>query len=229
MGLLALASLAIGVAAPWVVKGTSSTGSPPIGGSAAIGDISEPGWLIEPGYPRLRQHQPDRAGPDPDRVGPRGAGLRYLVSRRRARRVRRGRPGYRSPAGARSRPRSVTRTWSGSSSSWSTGCDATRTIGDQRFPERLSMIRAEPRIFDPAWLYRPITGSFTRAAEKRPQHPGRAARALSAVPATRVRGATADRPPARVSVRMGEQLRWTRRGHVSRARERLGPPTAREP
>ena len=40
-----------------------------------------------------------------------------------------------------------------------------RTIGDQRFPERLSMMRAEPRLFDPAWLYRPITGAFTKAAE----------------------------------------------------------------
>ena len=39
------------------------------------------------------------------------------------------------------------------------------SIGDQRFPERLSMIRAEPRLFDPGWLYRPITGAFVRAAE----------------------------------------------------------------
>ncbi len=27
------------------------------------------------------------------------------------------------------------------------------------------MMRAEPRIFDPAWLYRPITAAFGRAAE----------------------------------------------------------------
>ncbi|MGO9885655.1 MAG: hypothetical protein ACLPV4_21895 [Solirubrobacteraceae bacterium] len=40
-----------------------------------------------------------------------------------------------------------------------------RTVGDQRFPERLSMMRAEPRIFDPAWLYRPVTFAFTRVAE----------------------------------------------------------------
>jgi len=44
-------------------------------------------------------------------------------------------------------------------------CTQPRTIGDQRFPERLSMIRAEPRLFDPGWLYRPITGAFTRAAD----------------------------------------------------------------
>jgi hypothetical protein len=40
-----------------------------------------------------------------------------------------------------------------------------RSIGDQRFPERLSMMRADPRIFDPQWLYRPITGAFLRAAD----------------------------------------------------------------
>jgi len=39
------------------------------------------------------------------------------------------------------------------------------TIGDQRFPERLSMMRAEPRIFDPGWLYRPITTAFLRVAQ----------------------------------------------------------------
>jgi hypothetical protein len=40
-----------------------------------------------------------------------------------------------------------------------------RTVGDQRFPERLSMMRAEPRILDPGWLYRPITAAFTRVAD----------------------------------------------------------------
>ncbi len=40
-----------------------------------------------------------------------------------------------------------------------------RAIGDQRFPERLSMMRAEPRLLDPGWLYRPVTGVFTRVAE----------------------------------------------------------------
>jgi hypothetical protein len=40
-----------------------------------------------------------------------------------------------------------------------------RTVGDQRFPERLSMMRAEPRIFDPSWLHRPVTFAFTRVAE----------------------------------------------------------------
>ncbi len=40
-----------------------------------------------------------------------------------------------------------------------------RRIGDQRFPEHLSMTRAEPRMFDPGWLYRPITRAFSRVAE----------------------------------------------------------------
>ena len=49
MGLLALASLAIGVAAPWVVK-VLEHGLSPVGGATAIGHISQPGWLIQPGY-----------------------------------------------------------------------------------------------------------------------------------------------------------------------------------
>ncbi len=34
----------------------------PIGGVRAIGHISQPGWLVEPGYAEVRQHQPDRPG-----------------------------------------------------------------------------------------------------------------------------------------------------------------------
>jgi hypothetical protein len=40
-----------------------------------------------------------------------------------------------------------------------------RSVGDQRFPERLSMMRAEPRLFDPRWLYCPITAAFIRVAD----------------------------------------------------------------
>jgi hydrogenase-4 component B len=39
-----------------------------------------------------------------------------------------------------------------------------RSEGDQRFPERLSMMRAEPRIFEAVWLYWPITYVFARIA-----------------------------------------------------------------
>ena len=70
MGLLAIASLAIGVAAPWVVK-VLEQGLVPVGGAAAIGHISQLGWLVEPGYARLREHQPDGARADADRVRPR--------------------------------------------------------------------------------------------------------------------------------------------------------------
>jgi hypothetical protein len=42
MGALALASLAIGVAAPWVVK-ILQDGLLPVGGAAAVGHISQPG------------------------------------------------------------------------------------------------------------------------------------------------------------------------------------------
>ena len=40
-----------------------------------------------------------------------------------------------------------------------------RSVSDQRFPERLSMMRADPRIFYPGSLYRPITAAFIRVAE----------------------------------------------------------------
>ena len=39
-----------------------------------------------------------------------------------------------------------------------------RSVGDQRFPERMSMMRAEPRIFDPAWLYRRMSVQKLSAA-----------------------------------------------------------------
>ena len=32
--------------------------------------------------------------------------------------------------------------------------------GDERFPERLTVARDEAKIFEPDWLYRPITRSF---------------------------------------------------------------------
>ena len=67
MGLLALASLAIGVAAPWVVK-VLEHGTLPVGGVAAIGHISQLGWLIEPGYAKFCEHQPHRPRADADRV-----------------------------------------------------------------------------------------------------------------------------------------------------------------
>jgi formate hydrogenlyase subunit 3/multisubunit Na+/H+ antiporter MnhD subunit len=164
-GLLALASLAIGVAAPWVVK-VLVRGTLPVGGDAAIGHISQLGWLIEPGYPSFSSISPTvlaltLAGFTA------GAGcLRYLVSLRRARRV----PVWASGVAVSGRRAQYT------SAGYSNMVRVIfnviyrvrtqlQSIGDQRFPERLSMMRAEPRIFDPGWLYRPITSAFIRAAE----------------------------------------------------------------
>ena len=165
MGLLALASLAIGIAAPWVVK-VLEHGLSPVGGATAIGHISQPGWLIEPGYPGFASISPTVLALTLTGFALGAAGLRYLVSLRRARRVPvwasgvavSGRRAQYTPIGYANMVRVIfnvvyrVRT-------------QLRSIGDQRFPERLSMIRAEPRLFDPGWLYRPITGAFTRAAE----------------------------------------------------------------
>ncbi len=32
--------------------------------------------------------------------------------------------------------------------------------GDERFPERLILARDEPRVYDPRWLYRPVSVAF---------------------------------------------------------------------
>ena len=165
MGLLAVSSLAIGVAAPWVVK-VLEHGLSPVGGAAAIGHISQPGWLIEPGYAKFASISPTVLALTLTGFALGAACLRYLASLRRARRV----PVWASGVAVSGRRAQYT----------SIGYanmvrvifnvvyrvrTQLRTIGDQRFPERLSMMRADPRIFDPAWLYRPITGAFTRVAE----------------------------------------------------------------
>jgi hydrogenase-4 component B len=165
MGALALASLAIGVAAPWVVK-ILQDGLVPVGGGAAVGHISQPGWLIEPGYAGFASISPTVLALTLTGFALLAAAIRYLASLRRARRVPvwasgvavTGRRVQYTPIGYANMVRVIfnvvyrVRT-------------QLRTIGDQRFPERLSMIRAEPRLFDPAWLYRPITGAFTRIAD----------------------------------------------------------------
>jgi NADH:ubiquinone oxidoreductase subunit 5 (subunit L)/multisubunit Na+/H+ antiporter MnhA subunit len=165
MGALALASLAIGVAAPWVVK-ILQDGLLPVGGAASIGHISQPGWLIEPGYAGFASISPTVLALTLTGFALLAAAIRYLASVRRARRVPvwasgvtvTGRRVQYTPIGYANMVRVIfnvvyrVRT-------------QLRTIGDQRFPERLSMIRAEPRLFDPAWLYRPITGAFTRLAD----------------------------------------------------------------
>jgi hydrogenase-4 component B len=165
MASLALASLAVGVGAPWVVK-VLEHGTSPIGGRAAIGHISQAGWLIEPGYPNFASISPTVLILTLTGFALGAALLRYLVSVRRARRA----PVWASGAAVSGRRAQYT----------SIGYanmvrvifnvvyrvrTQLRPIGDQRFPERLSMMRAEPRIFDPDWLYRPVAGAFTRVAE----------------------------------------------------------------
>ena len=165
MALLALASLAIGVAAPWVVK-VLEHGTLPVGGAAAIGHISQVGWLIEPGYPKFASISPTTLALSLTGFAI-GAGLlRYLASIRRGRRV----PVWASGVAVSGRRAQYTSI--GYSNMVRVIFNVVyrvrtqlRTIGDQRFPERLSMMRAEPRIFDPAWLYRPVTATFTRVAE----------------------------------------------------------------
>jgi hydrogenase-4 component B len=165
MGALAPASLAIGVAAPWVVK-ILQDGLRPVGGAAAVGHISQPGWLIEPGYAGFASISATVLALTLTGFALLAAAIRYLASLRRARRVPvwasgvavTGRRVQYTPIGYANMVRVIfnvvyrVRT-------------QLRAVGDQRFPERLSMIRAEPRLFDPAWLYRPITGAFTRIAD----------------------------------------------------------------
>ena len=165
MGLLAIASLAIGVAAPWVVK-VLEHGLVPVGGATAIGHISQPGWLIEPGYPHFASISPTVLALTLIGFALGAACIRRVASLRKARRV----PVWAS--GVTVTGRRVQYTAIGYANMVRVIFNVVyrvrtqlRTIGDQRFPERLSMMRAEPRLFDPGWLYRPITGAFTKAAD----------------------------------------------------------------
>ncbi|HUA45620.1 MAG TPA: proton-conducting transporter membrane subunit [Solirubrobacteraceae bacterium] len=165
MGLLALASLAIGIAAPWVVK-VLEHGLLPVGGATAIGHISQLGWLVEPGYPHFASISPTVLALTLTGFALGAACIRRLASLRRAKRV----PVWAS--GVTVTGRRAQYTAIGYANMVRVIFNVVyrvrtqlRTIGDQRFPERLSMMRAEPRLFDPGWLYRPITSAFTKAAE----------------------------------------------------------------
>jgi formate hydrogenlyase subunit 3/multisubunit Na+/H+ antiporter MnhD subunit len=165
MGLLAAASLAIGVGAPWVVK-LLQQGTVPVGGGAAIGHISQPGWLIEPGYPKFASISPTVLALTLLGFALGAAALRYFASLRRGRRAPVWASGV-AVSGSRAQYTSI-----GYANMVRVIFNVVyrvrtqlRSVGDQRFPERLSMMRAEPRIFDPAWLYRPITSAFLRIAD----------------------------------------------------------------
>ena len=165
MGMLALGSLAIGIAAPWVVK-VLEQGLIPVGGATAIGHISQLGWLVEPGYAGFASISPTVLALTLTGFALGAACIRRLASLRRARRV----PVWASGVAVSGRRAQYTATGYANMGRVIFNVvyrvrTQLRTIGDQRFPERLSMMRAEPRLFDPGWLYRPITSAFTRAAD----------------------------------------------------------------
>jgi formate hydrogenlyase subunit 3/multisubunit Na+/H+ antiporter MnhD subunit len=164
MGLLALASLAIGVAAPWVVK-VLQRGTYPVGGATAVGHVSQPGWLVEPGYPKFASISPMVLALTLLGFGLGAAALRYLASTRRVRRA----PVWAS--GVRVSGRRAQYTSIGYANIVRVIFNVVyrvrtqlRSVGDQRFPERLSMMREEPKLFDPGWLYRPIMSAFLHVA-----------------------------------------------------------------
>ncbi len=164
MGALALTSLALGIAAPWVVK-VLARGTLPVGGGAAIGHVSQLGWLIEPGYGSFASISATVLVITLCGFALLAFVLRYVASRRR----RRVAPVWASGVAVTGRRAQYTAL--GYSNMVRVIFNVVyrvriqlQTIGDQRFPERLSMMRAEPRIFDAAWLYRPITYAFMRVA-----------------------------------------------------------------
>jgi formate hydrogenlyase subunit 3/multisubunit Na+/H+ antiporter MnhD subunit len=163
---LGAASLAVGVAAPWVVD-VLQRGTAPIGGSAAYGHISQLGWLIEPGYAKFASISPTVLILTLTGFATGAACLRYGLRRRGRTRVV---PVWAS--GAATSGERTQYTAVGYANMVRVIFNVVyrirtqiHTHGDQRFPERLSVIHAEPRIFDPDWLYRPITVAFNRTAE----------------------------------------------------------------
>jgi len=164
MGVLALASLVIGIAAPWVIK-VLERATAPIGGVGAIGHISQPGWLVEPGYPKFASISPTVLAIALAGFILAAACLRYVLSAHRVRRAPVWACGV-AVSGRRAQYTSI-----GYANMVRVIFNVVyrvrtqlRSVGDQRFPERLSMMRAEPRIFDPDWLYRPITDAVLRVA-----------------------------------------------------------------
>ncbi len=167
LAFLGLGSLALGVAAPWVVE-VLERGLAGVGGEAAFGRVARPGWLIEPGYPGFASISPTALALA---LAAFAAGLWALRALLRARARGRTVPVWASGVAA----------GGGRAQYTATGyANMTRVIfnavyrirprvrihGDERFPERISLSRDEPRIFDAAWLYRPVISAFMWAAER---------------------------------------------------------------
>ena len=160
-------SLAIGIAAPWVVQ-VLERGTAGIGGEAAFGRISQPGWLIEPGYPGFASISPTVLA-----IVLTSFAIGFWVIRALLRARGRGRvvPLWASATEVGGRREQYTAYGY---------ANMTRVIfnvvyrirprlqahGDERFPERLTVAREDPRIFEPQWLYRPVTRSFLWVAER---------------------------------------------------------------
>jgi formate hydrogenlyase subunit 3/multisubunit Na+/H+ antiporter MnhD subunit len=167
LAVLSGGSLAIGVAAPWIVQ-LLEAGTAGVGGGAAFGRIARPGWLIEPGYPDFASISPTVLLLTLIGFGAGFWCLRLVVRLRPRRRVVSVWASGVIPSGAREQ--------------YSAGgyANMARVIfnvvyrvhpsleahGDERFPERLTVVRDEPRIFDPGWLYRPVTRLFNGIAER---------------------------------------------------------------
>ena len=161
LGVLAAGSLAVGVAAPWVVKVLES-GTADVGGANAFGRISQPGWLLEPGYPDFASMSPTVLA-----IVLVASALGVMVVRALLRARIRGRVVPVWASATEISPRREQYTPFGYA-------NMTRVIfnviyrmrprleahGDERFPERLTVTRDEPKIFEPEWLYRPVTRAF---------------------------------------------------------------------
>jgi len=167
LAVLGLGSLALGVATPWVVQ-VLERGTADIGGRAAFGRIAQPGWLVEPGYPGFASISPTVLVLT---LLGFGTGFWLLRSLARVRLRARVVPVWASgviPGGAREQY-----TASGYANMARVIFNVVYRVhpqfeahGDERFPERLTVVRDEPRIFDAGWLYRPITRPFLWIAER---------------------------------------------------------------
>jgi hydrogenase-4 component B len=164
---LGLGSLAIGIAGPWIVE-VLENGLAGVGGEAAFGRVAQRGWLVQPGYPDFASISPTVLAITLTAFGLGFWTIRALLrARARARVV---------PVWASATPVNGTRAqYSAFGYANMTRVifnvvyrirPRVRTHGDERFPERISLSRDEPRLFDPEWLYRPITRAFTWAGER---------------------------------------------------------------
>jgi formate hydrogenlyase subunit 3/multisubunit Na+/H+ antiporter MnhD subunit len=158
LAVLGLGSLVLGVATPWVVE-VLEHGTADIGGATAYGKLAQPGWLVQPGHPDFASISPTVLA-----LTLLGFGVGFGLLRQLARARLRARvvPVWASgvvPGGAREQY-----TASGYANMARVIFNVVYRVhpqleahGDERFPERLTVVRDEPRIFEAAWLYRPVT------------------------------------------------------------------------